>query len=315
VSLDVLAIGNIVGDFVAAPVKRMPCWGELTSIEQPITLNVGGNAGIFTTWASQLGLNTSLMGKIGDDDIGKLLISKLRTSAVDVSHVKVSQDKPTSVTLVIANDVGERSFFHYPGANAEFGIKDIDVKPFSEAKALLLCSYFIMPGLEGGGAKKILKTARKKGLLTVFDVAWDPHGKWALNDTLKYVDVFIPNEEEILKITKKNVMTEAANEILKAGVKIVAIKMGSKGCYIKNNKGEKFRINAHNVESLDSTGAGDTFNAAFVYGLLSDWNLEKTARFANAAGALSVTQLGGTTASPTKENIEEFINGMNHKIE
>ena len=68
-TVDILAIGNIVGDFVAAPVKRMPCWGELSSIEKPISLNVGGNAGIFSTCAAKLGLNTSLMGKIGDDDI------------------------------------------------------------------------------------------------------------------------------------------------------------------------------------------------------------------------------------------------------
>lgn len=304
---DVIAIGNVVSDFVAAPVKRMPCWGELYSIEKPIKMNIGGNAAIFSVCASQLGLKTGLIGKIGDDEIGKMLLGKVSASSVNVSGVKISTEKPTSVTLAIANEQGERSFFHHFGANSDLKLKDINTQYFKDTKALLLCSYFIMPGLAGKPSKRILQNAKENNLINFFDVAWDPTNRWELDGLLKYVDVFMPNEDEILSITHKSSVSDAVKDVLSSGVETVAVKLGSKGCYIKNNKGKKIRLDAHNVDAVDTTGAGDIFNAGFIYGFLNGWDLEKTARFANGAGALSVTKLGGTTAAPTIEQIEEFI--------
>jgi ribokinase len=306
-SFDVITIGNIVSDFVAAPVKRMPCWGELYSIEKPINMNIGGNAAIFSVCASQLGLHTGLIGKIGDDEIGKMLLTKLSASSVDVSGVKISTQKPTSVTLAIANEQGDRSFFHHFGANSDLSIKDINIQYFNDTKALLLCSYFIMPGLDGKPAKKILQTAKDNNLITFFDVAWDPSGRWKVKDILDNVDVFIPNEDEITSITHKSSISDAVKDILASGVDTVVVKLGSKGCYIKNKKGKKVRLDAYKVNAIDATGAGDSFNAGFVYGILNGWDLEKTGRFANAAGALSVTKLGGATAAPKIEEVEEFM--------
>lgn len=302
-----MAIGNIVSDFVAAPVTRVPTWGELYSVEQPINLNIGGNAAIFSACASRLGLQAGLMGKIGDDEIGQVLLKKLKDASVDVSFVSLSRNKPTAATLVIANDTGERSFYHHIGANAEFGLGDVDFTSLYEAKALLLCSYFIMPDLDGDPAKTILKQAKENNMVTFFDVAWDPTGNWSLDEILNYVDVFIPNEDEITRIMKKKDVADAIHELLDAGVQTVAVKLGSKGCYIENNEGEIIQLKAHNVKALDTTGAGDTFNAGFVYGILSGWDLDITARFANAAAAISVTKLGGATAAPTLNEVEEFM--------
>jgi len=302
-----MAIGNIVSDFVAAPVTRIPAWGELYSVTQPINLNIGGNAAIFSACASRLGLQAGLMGKIGDDEIGQVLLKKLKDASVDVSFVSLSRKKPTAATLVIANESGERSFYHHIGANAEFGLADVDFSRLFEAKALLLCSYFIMPSLAGDPTKTILKKAKENNMVTFFDVAWDPTGNWDLDEILNYVDVFIPNEDEITRIMKKKDVADAIHELLDAGVKTVAVKLGSKGCYIENYEGEKIQLKAHNVKALDTTGAGDTFNAGFVYGILSMWDLDKTARFANAAAAISVTKLGGATAAPTLNEVEKFI--------
>jgi len=305
--LDIMAIGNIVSDFVAAPVTRVPAWGELYSVTQPINLNIGGNAAIFCACASRLGLHAGLMGKIGDDEIGQVLLRKLKDASVDISCVNLSREKPTAATLVIANDSGERSFYHHIGANAEFGLADVDFSSLFKAKALLLCSYFIMPNLAGEPAKTILKKAKENNMVTFFDVAWDPIGNWDLDEILNYVDVFIPNEDEITRITKKKYVADAIPELLDAGVRTVAVKLGSKGCYIKNYEGVEIQLKAHNVKALDTTGAGDTFNAGFVYGTLSGWDLDKIARFANAAAAISVTKLGGATAAPTLNEVEEFM--------
>ena len=160
--LDVVAIGNIVSDFVGAPVHKVPTWGELYSIEEPITLNIGGNAAIFAACSAQLGLKAGLVGRVGADELGSMLLGKLKAAKIETSHIKRTKTSSTSATLVIANPKGERSFFHHFGANREVGLKDIDFKYISEAKGLLLCSYFIMPGLEGDVAKNILKRAKNE---------------------------------------------------------------------------------------------------------------------------------------------------------
>lgn len=306
-ALDVVAIGNIVSDFVAAPVHSLPNWGELYQVDQPISLNIGGNAAIFSVCASKLGLTTGLLGAVGEDEIGELLIAKFKAAEVDTSKIKLTKEKPTAVTLAIANETGERSFFHHFGANSEFELDDVDFEYLADAKAMLLCSYFIMPKLQGEPARAILKRAKENNLTTFFDVAWDPAGKWKLDDILDYVDVFIPNEDEVLRLTNENNISNAIGKLLDVGVETVVVKMGASGCLVKNQEGEEYRINAHSVKALDTTGAGDTFNAGFVYGILSNWDLEKTAQFANAAAALSVTKIGGATAAPTVAEVEEFL--------
>ena len=302
-----MAIGNIVSDFIAAPVDSLPTWGELYSIEQPISLNIGGNAAIFSVCSSKLGLVTGLLGAVGMDEIGELLMAKFKAAEVDTSKIKLTKERPTAVTLALANTTGERSFFHHFGANSEFGLDDVDFEYLANAKALLLCSYFIMPKLQGEPTRAILKRAKENNLTTFFDVAWDPAGQWELDDILEYVDVFIPNEDEVLRVTKENNISNAIDKLLDFGVETMVVKLGASGCFVKNHKGEEYRIDAHAVKALDTTGAGDTFNAGFVYGILSHWDLEKTTKFANAAAALSVTKLGGTTAAPTVVEIEEFI--------
>ena len=302
-------LGNIVADFVAAPVLKHPGWGELYQVERPITLNIGGNAAIFGAVASKLGLETALLGALGDDDLGRLLGAKLNAAGVDTSRVIISDKSTTSATLVLANDIGERSFFHHFGANRDLTGDVIDLEFIANAKALFLCSYFIMPGLERNTAKQILKQAKDNNLTTFFDLAWDPSGRWELIDEgiLDYVDVFIPNNDELVKITKKTSVPAAVRDLLDAGIDTVAVKMGAKGCYVENKKGQAIQLKAHDVNAIDTTGAGDTFNAGFVYGKLAGWDLEKIARFANAAAAFSVTKLGGATGAPTVDEIDNFL--------
>ena len=304
---DVIAIGNIVADFIAAPVVRHPNWGELIEVESPIGLNIGGNAAIFSVCASAFDLNCALLGMVGADELSGLLQEKLDHAQVDTTNIRVSDSHSTGSTLVVASETGERGFYHHMGANREFSLDDIDFRIFDGSKALLLCSYFIMPGLEGDSARTILATAKKKGLTTFFDVAWNPSGKWLLGDFMDSVDVFMPNADEIMMLTGKETVSAAAAEFLARGVDTVAVKMGDQGCYVATSKGETVRLDGHKVKAVDTTGAGDTFNAGFVYGMLSGWELEDVARFANAAAAISVTKLGGATAAPTRTVIEEVL--------
>ncbi len=311
-SRDVVSIGNIVVDFVAAKVERMPDWGHLVEVKEPIRNSVGGNSAIFSCVASRLGLKVTIVGSVGKDLMGDWVMKELQDYGVDTGGIKHA-NVPTSTTFAMANPEGERAFVHYVGANEELTLDDVDQNLLANTRALLLCAYFIMPGLYGEPSRKLLSYANEHGVLTVFDVAWDPMNRWELDDLLKYVDIFMPNIDEAEMLSGTREPDEACERFRKMGAKLVVIKMGIEGAYVMSEK-EKFHAPAFAVEARDATGAGDTFNASFVYAYLKGWELKKCATFANAAGAIKVTKVGGVSSAPNEEEIMRFIEeykGMN----
>jgi len=302
---DVVSIGNIVVDFVAANVSEMPKWGQLVEVGEPIRSSVGGNSGIFSCVSSRLGLKVSIVGAVGTDFMGDWVVNEMQNFGVDTSYIKQT-DTQTSTTLAMANPEGERAFVHYVGSNARLTLEDIDQRLISDSRALMLSAYFIMPGLYGEPSRKLLAYAKEKGVLTVFDVAWDPHGRWVLDKILENVDIFIPNIDEAEMLAGTRSASESSAKFIEMGAKMVVIKMGKEGVFVRS-KNETFHIPAFKVKAIDATGAGDTFNASFVYAYLKGWELKKCAIFANAAGALKVTKVGGVSSAPTEKEIMEFI--------
>lgn len=304
---DVISIGNIVVDLIVTGVNDIPDWGQLIDIKKPITLNIGGNAAIFSACASALGLRTSIFGKIGSDFLGTRILEMLSSKGVDTSFISTDSKEKTSTTVALVNIEGERCFFHYIGANASLKIGELDLDHVLNSKGLLLCSYFIMPGYKDEEIESLLRKAKKKGVITFFDVAWDPQGKWKLGEFMKYVDVFLPNLMEAQNLTGEESVENCAKILLDLGPKIVTIKMGKNGCYTSTENHDNFFTNPMNVNAIDTTGAGDAFNAAFAYAHLNSWDMKKTVEFANAAGALSVQSVGGATALPTVEKIKALM--------
>ncbi|MEA3431502.1 MAG: PfkB family carbohydrate kinase [candidate division WOR-3 bacterium] len=141
------------------------------------------------------------------------------------------------------------------------------------------------------------------------DTAWDARGRWMklLEPCLPYLDIFLPAVEEARMITDAETVEEIAKILIDKGVKIVGLKMGKEGCYIRT-KSKKIRIPAYPVEVIDTTGAGDAFVAGFLTGILKKWSLEKTGRLANAAGALSTTAIGATGGLISLKKTLEFMN-------
>jgi sugar/nucleoside kinase (ribokinase family) len=138
------------------------------------------------------------------------------------------------------------------------------------------------------------------GLTTSLDPNWDPSGKWhPFDELLRQVDVFLPNENEALALTGA-VSVEAAVNDLRQKCKTVALKLGAQGALACRGE-ESVHVSALKLQVVDTIGAGDTFDAGFLYGYLNGWNLEKALSLAAVSGSLSTRSAGGTSAQPTLE--------------
>jgi sugar/nucleoside kinase (ribokinase family) len=201
----------------------------------------------------------------------------------------------TGATLVL-NFNEERAMVTHPGAMENLSLKDIPLDEFSKARHLHFSSYFLQPGIQKDLAT-LFKLAKEAGLTTSFDAQWDPNEKWDINlsGVLPYVDIFLPNEKEICYLTGKTTFEEAVDSI-KHLANIILIKMGNKGsvCWHKGEFSYKEPFLNENV--IDAIGAGDSFNAGFIYKFIQKETLDRCQTFGNLTGAISTTQPGGTTA-------------------
>ncbi|MEZ4620600.1 MAG: carbohydrate kinase family protein [Caldilineaceae bacterium] len=161
-----------------------------------------------------------------------------------------------------------------------------------------------MPGFDGQSTARVLQQAQSLGLQTSLDVCWDPNGRWAadLLPCLPHCDLIFPNETEAQAITGKTDPVAMAQWFLDHGTKTAVIKLGADGCLVKNSAGE-VRVPGFAVHAVDATGAGDAFAGGFLAGLVWRWDWARTARFACALAAISVTDFGVTTALTSKEQV------------
>jgi ribokinase len=303
----ICVIGNIVADFIGAPVNRMPNWGELYEIPNNISLNIGGNGAISAVCAARLGLNPFLVGKIGKDPIGEQLLGSLKAEGININHIKKVMGSKTSVTLVLVNKDGERMFFHNIGSNAKLTANDVRTLPSKTMSALLLCSMFILPHFGPLDAVVLFKRARRSGIPTFLDVAWDPKGKWDLGELYEHIDFLIPNEVELRNLARTSSIDRAVTRLHKKGVNNIIVKRGSSGCAISSADQSLKRIKAPRVKVVDSTGAGDAFNAGFISEYLKTREVHKSAEFATYTASMSVRGFGGTTSAPSRTEVRGFI--------
>ena len=304
---DVTCLGILVADVVGKPIEAMPERGKLSLVDR-MELHAGGCANSTATDLAKIGIKTAVIGKVGNDGFGDFMVNSLTRNGVDCAGVVRDDEVATSATMVMVHADGERSFIHYIGANASLTEKDVDFDVVKSSKILHVAGAFLMPGIDGEPTARVLKRAKELGVTTTLDTAWDSRGNWMklLEPCLQYVDYAVPSIEEAQMVTGKHDPVDVAKVLMDKGVGTVALKMGSKGCYIKS-KDVELSIPIYRVDTVDALGAGDAFAAGFLAGLVNEWDLEKTGKFANATGAFCVTALGATTGIKDQTTIEAFI--------
>jgi len=293
----VTCIGLLVADVVGKSIDAIPARGTLQTVDR-MELHVGGCAANTAIGLAKLGIDTAMAGKVGADGFGDFLVRQVAANGVDTGAVVRDPETATSATMVLVHSDGERSFLHYYGANATLRRADVDMDLVSRSKIIHIGGAFLMPSLDGEPSAQILKEAQSAGVITSFDTAWDSTGQWIkkVGCCLPYVDYFLPSFEEA-RLLAGGIDDPAAiaQYFISEGVKVVALKMGGRGAYVRSAAGEEIVVPALKVDVVDALGAGDSFVAGFLTGVAHGWDLEKCARFANAVGACCVTALGATT--------------------
>jgi len=307
--MDVLCLGLIIADVSVKLKYPHTSFNEDLTVVDEINLFSGGNALNAALALSKLGMNAGISGKVGCDFFGDFLINTMKEHDCDIRGVIKDPDVDTSATVALVKPDGQRNFLHYSAASSSLNEESIDSCLISQSKILHIGGVLLLPGLDGEPMANILRDAQKRKVITSLDVSWDPHNKWMqkLASCLPYVDVFLPNLEEGKRLTGKENPEEIADTLLSYGIRIVGLKLGEKGCYLKTGK-EEFLLPAFKSKAVDLTGAGDSFIAGFLTGICKGFSLERSGMLANAVGAMCVSSLGATAGVKALEETLEFMN-------
>lgn len=293
--LDLLCVGNAVADTGTRPVESLPRRGHLELVES-IGLTAGGCAINSAIGASRLGLRAGVGTAVGRDAYGDFLEGKLGNEKVETRGlIRARAGIQTSASVVAITRDGERSFLHVIGASGAFSDRDFPDSLLRRYRALHLSGFFLLPRLDGAPARRLLRRAIRLGLTTSLDTCWDPRGRWhLLKMCLPFADYYLPSIEEARGTFAERDPLRIARKALALGVrKAVVLKMGAGGCLALERGGTPIRVPAFRVKAVDATGAGDSFDAGFLAGILRGLPLAKSLRLGNAAGALSVSGMGG----------------------
>ncbi len=303
----VVCLGILVADALARPVEEWPARGKLVFVDD-IALQVGGCASNSGIGLQKLGVPTAVVGKVGQDGFGDFLIHELNAAGVDTRGLARDSVHHTSATLVSVAADGERSFIHYRGANGALRPEEFDYDFIAEAEFLHVAGVFLMPGFDGAPAAKTLEEARRRGVKTCCDTAWDASGRWGdlIEPMLGHIDYFLPSLEEAREITGLTEPAAIAASLLDRGIGCVALKMGAAGCGVWTRDGH-WTAPRFTIDPVDATGAGDAFCAGFICGLSRGWDYARCATLGNATGALCVTGMGAVTALRDLAGTVRFI--------
>lgn len=309
---DVTCLGHLCADVIAKPVDAIPEKGKLNLIDQ-LEMHTGGCANNTSIDLAKIGVSVSIIGKIGRDGFGDFICKSLNNSGVNTEGLKQQNGLNTSASVVMVSKDGERTFLHCWGSNAELTEDDVDFEIIKKSKILFIGGSLLLPKFDGEPTADVLKKAQSAGVYTMLDTAWDSTGRWmkCIKPCLKYLDLFIPSIEEAEMISGKKTPEEMADLFMNLGVKNVVIKLGKDGCFIKNNSISCYVPTFNDVKKVDTTGAGDSFVAGFITGLLKKWDLKKCAVFANAVGSHCIMEMGASEGIKPYKDIIAFIKARN----
>lgn len=298
--MDILVAGELNVDLVLHGYSAFPAPGKEVLVDD-VELTLGSASAICAAGLAKLGNRVTFAGKLGRDPYGDFCVERLVKLGVDLSGVSRDPSIKTGITVSITSPA-DRALVTYLGSIAELRAEDIPDDLLARAKHLHISSFFMQKKLRAGIAG-LLRRAHQRRLTASLDPGFDPAEEWGrdLLDVLREVDVFFPNEVELAAITGESDPSRAL-AALDNGRTITVAKLGAAGCMTRTH-----RMPAFAVKPVDTTGAGDSFNAGFLHSWLRDGDVERAMRFGSACGAMSTLGLGGTSAQPTAAEVDAFL--------
>lgn len=269
-------------------------------------LMCGGEAVNESIAAAKLGLRTGILCALGKDAAGNLIRNELQESGVDTKWIVKAPQTPVS-TLFVQKD-GSRKSITNNAHRYNFHPEKYE-NVFTDARVLLLGSLFRAPFDDPEIIFSVLHAARKAGQMIFADTKVPNFRALALNDlsdALPLIDFITPNEDEARYLTGQEEPEKMADTFLKKGVRNVIIKLGSRGCFLKNNR-ETCLMPGYRIHAVDTTGAGDHFIVGFISEILRGRTIQDALQFANACGAICSTAVGAETALQSREQVIQWM--------
>ena len=304
--MDIVVVGDLNVDLVLTGLSALPAYRELR-VAKGMRFVLGGSSGIFACNAARLGASIGFVGKVGEDEFGDFLQRRMEESGVDASHLARDRSQQTGICVSMSFPE-EYAMASYAGIRETFRVEDVDFDYLKTARHLHMSGFYLLPAM-WAGAVRLFREAKQAGLSTSLDPDHDSSGKWdgGIRDLLPYVDFFLPNEHESLSITGADDIETAAAR-LRGLAATTVIKRGAEGVLVASGSTTVFAP-AFRITPVDTTGAGDSFNAGFIFQFLQGAPLEQCIRWGNACGALSTQALGGTEGFPTPAEVQRFLDG------
>jgi sugar/nucleoside kinase (ribokinase family) len=302
--LDVVAVGELNPDLILGGMSGPPRLGREILAER-CTFTLGSSTALCAASLAALGLSVGIVGKVGRDIFGEFVLRCLDERGIDASRVIRDAAVRTGVTVSLAYPE-DRAMLTFAGAMAHLTAAEVDREYLASGRHLHTSSLFLQPGLQPGCAD-LLRQVKGRGVTVSLDPGWDPAETWdaGIEELYGLLDVLLVNRLEAAVLGKDADWRRAA-ERLASAVSLVVIKGGPDGaCAIQAGRREErpgFRVKA-----LDPTGAGDAFNAGFLFGYLSGWPLATCLTWGNACGAMTAARIGGSGAFANRADVERFI--------
>jgi sugar/nucleoside kinase (ribokinase family) len=304
----ILVVGELNADLILNDIRGFPKIGR-EIIADSMNLVMGSSSAIFASNISTLGCSVSFAGIVGLDFFGKFILQELEKKNIGISLVQFSKKNKTGITVVL-NYAQDRANVTHCGAMNELKGSHIPDDKLEEFDHLHFSSYFLQRGMQKDICR-LFKTAKEKGLTTSLDLQWDPENRWnfSYKECLPFVDVFLPNELELRALSGEGDIYTALENIGQFAP-LIAVKRGEKGA-IAYEKGKETTSSPflHN-HFVDAIGAGDSFNAGFLFKYLNGFSIEECLLYGNLAGAVSTTAPGGTGAFESVQSFNQKANTL-----
>ncbi len=300
---DVIGFGALNVDMLLK-VNRIAGAEEESFIEN-YTEACGGSAANTMVGLARLGLKVGFIGKVADDHEGKLQLDSFNTEGVDTNGIIQAKQGKSGSVLGFVDKKGARALYINPGVNDLLESREINLEYVAQTSFLHLSSFV--------GERPFRAQKKLVGMLPgAIKVSFDPgavyaqKGLAAIEPLIRSSHVLMPNALELEQLTGESDYRKGADFMLDMGVKIVAVKLGSKGCYVTDGN-EQLTVDAFPVKAVDTTGAGDAFNAGFLYGLINEQSLYECGRLGNFVASRSVLKMGARAGLPYANDLVSLI--------
>jgi sugar/nucleoside kinase (ribokinase family) len=303
---DIITFGDMCVDLIVSGNDVVPEFGQVEKLVGDYELEMGGSCNIFACQAARLGLRVGILGRVGDDDFGRLILRRLEESGVDTRHVMVDPAVKTGMGVALCKG-NDRAILTYMGSINALSPGDVRDPFLKSATHLHHGSYFLHTNLRPD-INKIFRRALSFGLTISLDTNWDPDENWDgdLSELLTLTDVFLPNDSEARLISREDDTENAIQKFESKGIHITVVKQGEKGAVL-NSGDQRYTCNLPPVTGGDSIGAGDSFDAGFLVAWLRGLPLDECLQIACHCGREVAAQIGGLRGQPDWRAVTQLV--------